>query len=408
MNKYFAFIKSLFNYKKIKKWIKLSLILQHEQYRLAADLQATKKELEKIKSYVNDYESVVTAPLLAKLLAKSSVVSEVQINEVIKSLKKYNNPYKAFLSLLTANPKTSLFHCQLSQYRELFLNKVEIDKKIIRAMGWNKKITIIDVGAQMLESSDHVYSPLVKSVPTKIIGFEPLSDELEKRVKAERNVEIYSYMIGNGKKRKFNITQFKPASSNLSPNFNFLNKFHAMNEMLKVEETIDVETIRLDEIKQIKDCDLLKLDVQGSELDILKGSKEILKDTCVVYLEVEHSMLYEMQPLHSEIDIYLREAGFEFVDFRDPGYITYRENNRGYGGSRRAWSDAIYFKNDNSIINAGAKKILKSAIIAHCNYAMWDLAAHYLTMYDEMTKSSLAKKYIWNVDKQVYPKINTL
>jgi FkbM family methyltransferase len=405
VNKSYVLVKEIFNYKKIIKWFGITLRLQREQYRLAADLQATKNELEKIKSYLNDYESITIAPLLARLLANSSDVSEEQISEVVKSLAEHDNPYETFLSLLTADPAISNFQCHLTKYRELFFNRVKLSKEIIKAMGWRNTIKIVDVGAQLLESSDHVYSRLVNSVPTTIIGFEPLYDELEKRVKAEKNVEIYPYMIGDGEKRKFNITQFKPASSNHMPNFDFLNKFHAMNEMLKVEETIDVETIRLDDIKQIKDCDLLKLDVQGSELDILKGAKETLTNTCVVYLEVEYSEIYKKQPLHSDIDNFLRESGFAFIDYRDPGYITYCENNRGYGGSRRAWADAIYFKNDEELSNTGSQKILKAAIIAHCNYAMWDLTAHYLKMYDELTQSNLSQKYIQKIDEVIYPPV---
>ncbi len=55
---------------------------------------------------------------------------------------------------------------------------------------------------------------------------------------------------------------------------------------------------------------LLKLDVQGAELDVLRGAAMLLAKLDWVYLEVSFVELYEGQPLAAEVDEWLKERGF--------------------------------------------------------------------------------------------------
>lgn len=62
--------------------------------------------------------------------------------------------------------------------------------------------------------------------------------------------------------------------------------------------------------------DFVKLDTQGSELDILVGAEAAMADSMAgVELEVEFMPLYVGQPLFADVDRFLRERGFEFMDF---------------------------------------------------------------------------------------------
>ena len=55
---------------------------------------------------------------------------------------------------------------------------------------------------------------------------------------------------------------------------------------------------------------LLKLDVQGAELDVLKGAENLLLFVDAIYCETSFVQLYESQPLANEIASYLIERGF--------------------------------------------------------------------------------------------------
>ena len=63
--------------------------------------------------------------------------------------------------------------------------------------------------------------------------------------------------------------------------------------------------------------DLIKLDTQGSELDILKSlSKNNLNNVLGIEIEVEFIEMYKNQPLFGEINSFLSKNNFEILDLR--------------------------------------------------------------------------------------------
>jgi hypothetical protein len=56
--------------------------------------------------------------------------------------------------------------------------------------------------------------------------------------------------------------------------------------------------------------DLLKLDVQGYELEVLRGAEATLRQTRAVLCEVSFREFYTGQPLFTEVVAYLGARGF--------------------------------------------------------------------------------------------------
>ena len=56
--------------------------------------------------------------------------------------------------------------------------------------------------------------------------------------------------------------------------------------------------------------DVMKLDTQGSELDVLRGAGEALASVRLLEIEVEFNPIYEGQPLFGDVDAFLRARGF--------------------------------------------------------------------------------------------------
>lgn len=56
---------------------------------------------------------------------------------------------------------------------------------------------------------------------------------------------------------------------------------------------------------------LLKIDVQGYELEVLKGAESLLSRLAAIYCECSYVELYEGQALFGDITAYLRDRGFE-------------------------------------------------------------------------------------------------
>lgn len=96
--------------------------------------------------------------------------------------------------------------------------------------------------------------------------------------------------------------------------------------------------------------EFLKLDTQGTELEILQGAKRTLSErTAAIIVEVEFCYLYEGQKLFSELEIFLRESGFSFYGFekiskrsrkRQPQLNKYKE----VWQERAIHADAVFFK----------------------------------------------------------------
>ena len=80
----------------------------------------------------------------------------------------------------------------------------------------------------------------------------------------------------------------------------------------------------------VANIDLLYMDTQGSELTVLKGASELLKQVRYVYTEVSLGGLYENDVTHMELTSYLNSRGFSLAFI----YMN-----------RQGWGDAFYIHN---------------------------------------------------------------
>jgi hypothetical protein len=80
--------------------------------------------------------------------------------------------------------------------------------------------------------------------------------------------------------------------------------------------TLKVRVATLDDLKDVwgpAQKALLKLDVQGFELSVLKGAKQALKNCAFVYAECSEIPLYTGQALFPEVAAFLAGEGFKPV-----------------------------------------------------------------------------------------------
>ncbi len=107
--------------------------------------------------------------------------------------------------------------------------------------------------------------------------------------------------------------------------------------------TVKVEMVTLDSFatrEGIDRIDLLKIDVQGTELEVLRGSESVLPRVHVVQIECNFIALYENSAVFSEVDVALRRAGFEFFNF----YGLHQDPE----SRRLIFGDALYVSKKNS------------------------------------------------------------
>lgn len=147
-----------------------------------------------------------------------------------------------------------------------------------------------------------------------IFAFEPvpqLADAL-KTNHPSPDVHIYENALGAVNQQiQFHVLKALQSSSILPPG-DWVRKYH--EEKMDIRQTIEVEMVRLDSILPVKSIDIFKLDLQGYELEALKGAEHLLPHIKVITTEVEFVPLYLNQPLFSDIESFLRAHDFRLLN----------------------------------------------------------------------------------------------
>lgn len=83
----------------------------------------------------------------------------------------------------------------------------------------------------------------------------------------------------------------------------------------------ELEVVKLDDIFETDtNFDLIKIDTQGSEIDIMKGGTNVISNSKFVLLEVSEVEYNIGSPLIEEVNTYMKEIGFEFVNVLGENY----------------------------------------------------------------------------------------
>lgn len=114
-----------------------------------------------------------------------------------------------------------------------------------------------------LEGTTAPYAALPRATPCEVIGFEPVTAEFEKlRRIAKENERYLPHFVGDGSKQTFHECNFPMTSSLYEPHTELLAKFTNLEELVRVVKTYPVQTIRLDDLPEVRGTDLLKMDDQ--------------------------------------------------------------------------------------------------------------------------------------------------
>ena len=209
---------------------------------------------------------------------------------------------------------------------------------------------LIDVGAAK------EILPRFSGIKNKtLIAFEPdpvAFKDLQKKYSSKNYIIINDALSSKEQELEINFTKKGECSSIYKPNFELLKEF-PFSERFDVKTKAKIKTKTIDNVLKmhgLKYPNYMKLDIQGAELEALKGSINSLKSICCIELEIEFAELYENQPLFSETEQFLRKKGFEVWDIRRvyqkrEGSVFY-----GYKKGRLVSGDALFFKNPNRLL----------------------------------------------------------
>jgi FkbM family methyltransferase len=279
---------------------------------------------------------------------------------------------------------------------------LEMDRQINLSFsgmtGTELRVKIVDVGANPIDGSPP-YATLLHSGEGDVVGFEPNPDALAILNQAKGPHESYlPHAVGDGDRHTLHICQAPGMTSLFRPNPEVLNLFHGFPEWGRVLSTLEVETVRLDDVSATEGCDLLKLDVQGAELMVLTHAEARLRDVLVIQAEVEFLPMYVDQPLFSDVEQFLRQKGFMFHRFYPQTSRVIRPllvNNDIFAGmSQLFWADGIFVRDITRLDLLSDRALLATAKIMHDCYRSLDLVLHLLAEYDRRTGEQIGHTYM--------------
>lgn len=149
-----------------------------------------------------------------------------------------------------------------------------------------------------------------------ILAFEPLIEPYRKLIEVTSglsNVQAVNSAIGPERASVVMNVAERDDSSSLLPITDLQEQIFPHTGH---KHTVDVRMAPLGgflEGREMARPSLLKIDVQGYELEVLKGSKDYLERFDVIYVEASFLELYEGQPLASDI---IAALGAERFDLR--------------------------------------------------------------------------------------------
>ena len=207
-------------------------------------------------------------------------------------------------------------------YRQRFrTNKVQARPGLDLVDFGSSRCIILDVGASRGGFASNI---LIRAPLSEVHCFEPnpeIAAVLESsaqrfgRLKGAPRCIVNAVGVGNRvETRKLIVTQMHEASSFLAlrqvtrdgwPNMDFAQVADPNVDIIRLEDYLND--------RNISAVKLLKLDVQGFELEALRGCGERLRDVEYVISEIQFTHLYENAPLWNEIVAYLDDYEFRPV-----------------------------------------------------------------------------------------------
>lgn len=190
-------------------------------------------------------------------------------------------------------------------------------EKVLRKLDCN---TIIDVGANKGQFALAARKCFPKA---KIYSFEPLThpaEIFEKVFSDDKNVKLFRFAVSSESGETEIHISHREDSSSLLP------ISEKQNEMFPGTYEVGTEKIvmkRLNEVLNITDMAkpvLMKIDVQGFELSVLKGSVELLGEIKYIYSECSYIELYKGQALFPEISAFLENYGYKLAGEYNTSY----------------------------------------------------------------------------------------
>lgn len=147
-----------------------------------------------------------------------------------------------------------------------------------------------------------------------------LFQDLQSRFSYDENVILHNKALGE-QKGQIEMNVYEDGGSSSVFESNNAHEQYGGEAKTKRQATITTQQTTIDDITD--DADIISLDMQGYELNALKGAEKNLQNCKAVFTEVSFIPLYDGQPLFCDISMFLSNHNFHIYDL----YIDWKGNN---------------------------------------------------------------------------------
>jgi FkbM family methyltransferase len=262
---------------------------------------------------------------------------------------------------------------------------------------------VVDVGANPIDG-DPPYKDMLAQGFCCVTGFEPQTDALAELNRRKGKLETYlPYVVGRGGGAELKVCRYPGWTSLLQPRAAALQAFPVFQNNATVDAYMSVRTHRLDDLPELAAFDFLKIDVQGSELDVFEGAQKHLQHAVAIQTEMPFIALYEGQPTFGVLDQALRQMGFVPHCFADVKRCPIAPLDvQGAGVHQLLEADVVYVKDFIQPITMNDEQLKQLSLLMHHCYRSYDLSARCIEVLQQRSavpKDAL-QRYVDYLNKQ--------
>lgn len=171
-----------------------------------------------------------------------------------------------------------------------------------------RRTRILDVGANPLDEAP--YAALLKAGGCDVVGFEPQAEAFAKLEAAKGPNETYlPFAVGDGGEKTLHIYRRSGFTSMYRPDTAATAALGA-DGWSKVARKEVMQTVAIDHDDRVGPFDLMKIDIQGGEVDVFRGAVKALAQATSVIVELRYFPIYRGEPMAGGVDDELRRQGF--------------------------------------------------------------------------------------------------
>jgi FkbM family methyltransferase len=278
---------------------------------------------------------------------------------------------------------------------------VLVAAEIIKSAQRDLTFTFLEVGALPINSEEEPFHRVLRYFPSsRLLAFEVDPVLCEKlNATAAQGVRYHAVPLGRAEEtRVFHETRHPMCGSLYAPDERYADAFNGL-DVMRLDKTCEVRTASLDKFAAdhgVEGVDLIKIDVQGAELEIFQGGANLLRTVSCIVSEVEFVPLYKDQPLFGDVDAFLRGQGFLFHKFLGLSGRTMKPlivNGDINAAIQHMWSDAVFVRNLLEPAGIRDEQLLKLAVLMEL-YGSVDVAAYFLDCFDRRQGTDFARMFL--------------